>query len=84
MPGLVDCHIHAEQIMNAGANYDKTFFQWLVEDFDPTSQQFATNQTYARNAAPLIVVRKLLFHLGGSHSLICFAVSNVALFILSF
>ena len=59
MPGLVDCHIHAEQVMNAGANYDKTFFQWLLEDFDPTSQQFSMNQTYARNAASLMVVSRL-------------------------
>ena len=55
MPGLVCCHIHADQVENAGAHYDKAFNDWLFGDFIPTSQQFARNQTYARNAASLIV-----------------------------
>ena len=56
MPGLVCCHIHGEQVQNAGANYDKPFFNWLIGDFIRISQQFARNQTYARIAASLIVV----------------------------
>ena len=56
MPGLVCCHIHGDQVQNAGANYDKPFFNWLVGDFIRISQQFARNQTYARIAASLIVV----------------------------
>ena len=56
MPGLVCCHIHGDQVENAGANYDKPYLNWLIGDFIPTSQQFATNQTYASNAASLIVV----------------------------
>ena len=55
MPGLVCCHIHADQVENAGAHYDKAFNDWLFGDFITTSQQFARNQTYARNAASLIV-----------------------------
>ena len=56
MPGLVCCHIHGDQVENAGANYDKPFLNWLIGDFIPTSQLFASNQTYARIAASLIVV----------------------------
>ena len=56
MPGLVCCHIHAEQVQNAGAHYDKAFNDWLVEDFIRIYLQFARNQTYARNVAPSIVV----------------------------
>ena len=56
MPGLVCCHIHGEQVQNAGANYDKPFFNWLIGDFIRISQQFARNQTYARIAASLIAV----------------------------
>ena len=54
MPGLVCCHIHGDQVQNAGANYDKPFFNWLIEDFIRISQLFASNQTYARNAASSI------------------------------
>ena len=56
MPGLVCCHIHGEQVENAGANYDKPFFSWLIGDFIRISQKFARNQTYARNVASTIVV----------------------------
>ena len=63
MPGLVCCHIHADQVENAGAHYDKAFNDWLFGDFITTSQQFARNQTYARNAASLIVVCIFCVHL---------------------
>ena len=56
MPGLVDCHMHPEQVENAGTSYDKAFADWVVQDFFPTLQVFENNQTYARNAASLIVV----------------------------
>ena len=56
MPGLVDCHIHAAQVENAGNDYDKTFTEWLFEDIIPLEQVFDMNQTYARNAASLMVV----------------------------
>ena len=57
MPGLVDCHLHPEQVENAGTAYTKTFTDWVLQDFFPTAQVFDMNQTYARNAASLIVVR---------------------------
>ena len=56
MPGLVDCHLHPEQVENAGTGYTKTFADWLFQDFFSTLQVFDMNQTYARNAASLIVV----------------------------
>ena len=56
MPGLVDCHIHAEQITNAGANYEKPFQDWVFQDFFPTGQQFGMNPAYARNTSSLLVV----------------------------
>ena len=56
MPGLVDCHLHPEQVENAGRAYTKTFADWLFQDTFPTAQLFDMNQTYARNAASLIVV----------------------------
>ena len=56
MPGLVCCHIHGEQVENAGANYDKPFSNWLFGDFIRISQKFARNQTYARSVASTIVV----------------------------
>ena len=59
MPGLVDCHIHGEQIMNAGANYDKSFIDWLIQDFFPSDLQFRMDPAYARNVSSLIVVRML-------------------------
>ena len=58
MPGLVDCHTHAEHIENAGANYDKSFLEWVVQDFFPTDQQFRMDPAYARNVSSLIVVCK--------------------------
>ena len=56
MPGLVDCHIHPEQLENAGTSYDKTFADWSNQDFFPTAIAFDNNQTYARNAASLMLV----------------------------
>ena len=56
MPGLVDCHIHAEQIENAGANYDKQFIVWELQDFFSADQQFSRNLTYTRRVSSLIVV----------------------------
>ena len=56
MPGLVCCHIHAEQIENAGAYYDKAFFNWLLGDFIRIALKFAANQTYARNVGSSLVV----------------------------
>ena len=56
MPGLVDCHIHAEQIINAGANYEKAFQDWVFQDFFPTGQQFGMDPEYARNTSSLLVV----------------------------
>ena len=58
MPGLVCCHIHAEQIQNAGAHYDKAFIDWLIGDFIRIYVHFARNQTYAREVASSIVVCK--------------------------
>ena len=55
IPGLVDCHIHPRP-MEPGTSYNKPFGEWLVEDALPSEQRFDTNQTYARNAAALIVV----------------------------
>lgn len=55
IPGLVDCHIHPRP-MEPGTSYNKPFGEWLVEDALPSEQRFDTNQTYARNAAVLIVV----------------------------
>ena len=60
MPGLVDCHLHPEQVENAGTAYTKTFTDWVLQDFFPTAQGFDMNQTYARNAASLIVVRNFM------------------------
>ena len=60
MPGLVDCHLHPEQVENAGTGYTKTFADWSFQDFFPTVQLFDMNQTYARNAASLIVVRNFI------------------------
>ena len=42
--------------MGAGTSYDKPFIEWLLEDALPSEQRFDMNQTYARNAAALIVV----------------------------
>ena len=56
IPGLVDCHIHPRP-MEPGTSYNKPFGEWLLEDALPSEQRFDTNQTYARNAAALIVVR---------------------------
>ena len=56
MPGLVDCHIHASQVKNAGTGYEKTFTEWLFQDTLPTEQVFDMNLTYARSAASLTVV----------------------------
>ena len=60
MPGLVDCHLHPEQVENAGTAYTKTFTDWVLQDFFPTAQGFDMNRTYARNAASLIVVRNFM------------------------
>ena len=60
MPGLVDCHLHPEQVENAGTAYTKTFADWSFQDFFPMAQLFDMNQTYARNAASLIVVRNFI------------------------
>ena len=62
MPGLVDCHLHPEQVENAGTGYMKTFTDWSFQDFFPTAQLFDMNQTYARNAASLIVVRNFMLY----------------------
>ena len=56
MPGLVDCHIHAEQFMKTGYNYDKSFLEWVIQDYFPTDLQFRMDLAYARNASFLIVV----------------------------
>ena len=56
MPGLVDCHLHAEQIWKAGANYDKSFLEWIIQDFFPTDLQFRMDPAYAKNVSSLIVV----------------------------
>ena len=56
MPGLVDCHIHAEQITNAGTKYEKPFQEWVFPDFFPTGQQFGMDPAYARNTSSLLVV----------------------------
>ena len=56
MPGLVDCHTNTEQIVNAGANYDKSFLEWVIQDYFPTDLQFRMDPAYARNASSLIVV----------------------------
>ena len=56
MPGLVDCHIHPEQLEISGTSYDKTFADWSNQDFFPTAIAFDNNQTYARNAASLMLV----------------------------
>ena len=60
MPGLVDCHVHPEQVENAGTSYTKTYAEWSIQDFFATMRLFDMNQTYARNAASLIVVRNFM------------------------
>ena len=56
MPGLVCCHIHADNLENAGVYYEKPYQIWLFEDFIRIYVQFAKNQTYARNVASSTVV----------------------------
>ena len=82
MPGLVDCHIHAEQIINAGANYEKPFQDWVFQDFFPTGQQFGMDPAYARNTSSLLVVgnmvchRKYLSQFSYTATSVCLLVSN--------
>ena len=62
MPGLVDCHAHPEQLVNAGTGYNKVFLDWAFQVFFPALQVFDNNQTYARNAASLMVVCNFMLH----------------------
>ena len=60
MPGLVDCHTHPSQVQNTGTGYTKTLIDWFFQDILPTELLFDMNETYARNAASLSVVRNFI------------------------
>ena len=56
MPGLIDTHIHASQMPNAGIGYDLPLLDWLDKYTFPTESMFS-DTTVAENVYGTVVVR---------------------------
>ena len=56
MPGLVDTHVHASQVPNAGVGLDMPLLDWLAKYTFPTEAMFADPQ-FANNSYKTAVVR---------------------------
>ena len=55
MPGLVDCHLHPTQYIDAGKEPTATFGDFVANTIIPTDVEFR-NITFAREASLAIVV----------------------------
>ena len=56
MPGLIDTHVHASQVPNAGIGLDLPLLDWLAKYTFPTEAMYSDPE-FARHAYRIAVVR---------------------------